>query len=352
MIRKIKDVKSMFPRILAFILLAVLIYSMPVGIYAKGNGIKDITLCPGGMPFGVRFYTRGVLIVGVTEVVCSNGKESPALDAGLHAKDVITEINGKEVNTVDEVSESIGESSGQTLELKVKRSNKEIKISLTPVASEPDGIYRAGLWIRDSTAGIGTVTFINPKNNTFAGLGHGICDVDTGELMPLLRGTVSNVTINGVTKGIKGIPGELKGYFSTEICGSLLGNTLTGVYGQMDNITSDSLPKSMSLASGDEVHEGEAYILCTVGSEQADEYKVEIVKIDKNNSDCKNFVIKIVDPALLEKTGGIVQGMSGSPVIQDGKLCGAVTHVLVNDPTSGYGIFIENMLKNMPEVVK
>ena len=310
---------------------------------------SDITLIPGGMPFGVRLYTKGVIVVGISEVENENGNQNPSIDGGLKVGDVVLEIDGKTVNTTDEVSSLISNSNGKSLSFKISRDGKEYQLQIKPVLSKNDNIYKAGLWVRDSTAGIGTVTFISPQNQTFAGLGHGICDVDTGELMPLLKGNVVDVKINGIKKGLAGIPGELKGFFSGNNIGSLYGNTPCGVYGTLSQMPDTSHSEALHLGLKNEVKLGEATIYCTIG-EKPERFSAEIVKINNNDSEQKNFVIKITDKRLLDATGGIVQGMSGSPIIQNGKLIGAVTHVLVNDPTKGYGIFIENMLKNMPEI--
>ena len=214
---------------------------------------------------------------------------------------------------------------------------------MTPVRS--DERYKAGLWIRDSTAGIGTVTFIDPATGAFAGLGHGICDSDTGELVKPGRGIVVNVAISGVEKGQAGAPGELRGYFSSGKIGSLTGNTECGVFGVFaelpEGMSGDA--KAIPAATSAETHDGDAEIICTSDSGTG-RYKVRISGIDRSGRPVKNFVVTVTDPDLIAKTGGIVQGMSGSPIIQDGKLIGAVTHVLVNSPEKGYGIFIDNML--------
>ncbi len=311
---------------------------------------SDITLTPGGMPFGVKLYTKGVIVVGISGVETENGTKNPASDGGLMSGDVILAINDTQVNTTDEVASLIGKSEGKQLSFKISRDGKEEILQITPVFSKKDNMYKAGLWIRDSTAGIGTVTFISPENKSFAGLGHGICDVDTGELMPLLKGNVVDVKINGIKKGLAGTPGELKGFFSSGKIGSLIGNTACGVYGILSELPDTSHSEPLHLGLKNEVTTGEASIYCTI-NEKPENFKAEIIKVNSNDSEQKNFVIKITDKRLLDATGGIVQGMSGSPIIQNGKLIGAVTHVLVNDPTKGYGIFIENMLKNMPEIM-
>ena len=304
----------------------------------------ELTFSPGGMPFGVRFFTRGVLVVGVTDVVGEDSTTSPAREAGIEQKDVIIKIDGKEINTAEQVTNLVENSGGKPMELVILRNGNEITLTLTPKPSKPDGIYRAGLWIRDSTAGIGTVTILDTESGRFWGLGHGICDVETGELLPLLRANVSGVTISGIEKGKKGSPGELKGYFGNAAFGKLWSNTDAGVSGEFNSLTITPPQGAMHLARASEVKEGDAYIYCTLDDNTVRKYEIQIQKIRDKDESGKNFVIKITDPTLIAKTGGIVQGMSGSPIIQNNKIVGAVTHVLVGDPTSGYGIFIENML--------
>ena len=275
--------------------------------------------------------------------VYGKGGECAAEKAGLSTKDVITSINGKIVNTVSEVIDCIEGCGGNKVNLEVIRDGEMKTISFLPEKDE-SGIYRAGIWVRDSTAGLGTVTLVNAKTGEFWGLGHGICDSDTGVLMPLLRGSVYDISVVSVRKGKAGAPGELKGYFSSSLSGILMKNTAAGVYGRFSEWDSSAcIP--MPLASRQEVKEGDATIYCTLTNGKVTEYSIRIVKITSPKGDAKNFIIEVTDSRLLEETGGIVQGMSGSTIIQNGKIVGAVTHVMVNDPTRGYGIFIENMLK-------
>lgn len=308
------------------------------------NLYKQLRLYPGGMPFGVKFYTKGVMVIGIADVDCGEKNVNPAAIAGIRVKDVIVELNGKEVLSAESVMSEIEACEGKSIHLKIERDGKYFETDLTPVLSASEQKYKAGVWIRDSTAGIGTVTFINPENNMFGGLGHGICDVDTGALMPLQKGIITDVTISGITKGTAGTPGELKGYFGVGKTGALLGNTGAGVFGFFHEIGSFNPDEALPIALRDEVHEGKAELRCTLDENTVGSYQIEIIKINPNENDLKNFVIRVIDQTLLDKTGGIVQGMSGSPIIQDGKIIGAVTHVLINDPTKGYGIFIENML--------
>ncbi len=318
---------------------------------AEQTDSKQEMLLPGGTSFGVQLQTEGVLVVGTAPVDCPGEDISPAEQAGIHAGDILSSIDGKAVNTVSGVVEQVEKSDGQPLKLTVTRQGKSLEVNLCPVRSESENTWKAGVWIRDSTAGIGTVTFYCPRSNSFSGLGHGICDSDTGVLMPLLRGSVMEVTISGIQKGHKGAPGELRGYFSSAKIGSLIGNTVCGVFGVLNKLPDYSETDLLPVATDGEIEEGDASIRCTVDGEGIKEYTVKIIKLCGNDPGGKNFVIELTDPDLLAKTGGIVQGMSGSPVIQKGKLVGAVTHVLLDEPTKGYGILIGNILKKMPEII-
>ena len=302
---------------------------------------EGLLLCPGGCAFGVKFSTQGVVVVGLSAVKAEGKECNPAESAGIKVKDILLTVDGKEVNTVNEVAEAVRNSEGRPLSLTVERGGKSKSLTLTPVETS-DG-YRAGMWLRDSTAGIGTVTYVTPETGEFGGLGHGICDVDTGVLMPLKRGSAMKVAIGGVVKGQVGRPGEIKGYFKPERSGTVVSNTACGVFGVFCEVPQE-VGKPLPVGSRYELQEGEARIICTLGDEGPQSYAVSISKIDRYGTDNKNFVITVTDEALKARSGGIVQGMSGSPIIQNGKLVGAVTHVLINDPTSGYGIFIENML--------
>lgn len=320
---------------------------------AKNASYKDLRLYPGGLPFGVKFYTDGLIVIGFSDIEDGNGRSNPAYDAGLREKDVITKINGKPATGVSQLTEEVERTGGGELTLTCKRAGRDYVVHVTPKYSETEGRYRTGLLIRDSGAGIGTLTFIDPNSLAFGGLGHGICDGDTGELIPMDRGSVLNVTISGITKGASGAPGEIKGYFSSDKTGSLISNTACGVYGHLASLP-DGLPEEpLPIAQRSELRDGDAYIYCTLDDSGIPcRYAVKISDINRSATGNKCFTVKVTDPKLIEKTGGIVRGMSGSPIIQNGKLVGAVTHVLVNDPTSGYGIFIENMLNQMSDLAR
>ena len=301
------------------------------------------TLTAGGIPFGVRFYSEGIVVVGFTEVETSLGTRTPAYDAGLRLGDVITHVSGCPVKTSEEMIRLI-EDSGTSVEITYVRDGDESTVTLMPSLSARDGRMKTGMWIRDTTAGIGTVTYINPETGEFAGLGHGICDTETGELLTMERGTVVDVRLTGISRGISGTPGELRGYFMSDKTGVLLGNTECGVYGVFTDPPSDGLA-DIPVGTRWDVMEGDAVIRCTLDDCGPMEYSVRISAIRRDSRDNRSFTVEVTDPQLLEKTGGIIQGMSGSPIIQEGKLVGAVTHVLINDPCRGYGIFIENMLE-------
>lgn len=308
----------------------------------------QLLVYPGGIPFGVKLHTQGVIVVGIASDGVSGETGSPAYIAGIRVKDIITGISGKPVNSIEEVTTAVEASGGKPLDFTVTRGDSEYTFKVTPGWDKTEEKYKAGIWIRDSTAGIGTITYIIPETLEFGGLGHGICDVDTGDLMPLLTGSVSDVTISGITRGRIGLPGELKGYFGADRLGSLIANTNSGVYGTLTSLPDGFVTEPLPIALRGEVKEGEAVIYCTLDGNSIGQYTVEISNINRADGESKSFVVTITDPTLLELTGGIVQGMSGSPIIQDGRLIGAVTHVMINDPTKGYGIFIEAMLANMP----
>ena len=302
---------------------------------------KFLVVC--GTPFGVKMFTDGVLVVDFSEIETENEKICPAINSGLSKGDIIKKICGNEVFTNEDVAEFIENSSGKTLDFLVERNGENINIFITPEIDKKSGKYKAGFWVRDSSAGIGTLTFYDPETLAFGGLGHAVCDSDTGTILPFSSGEIVPATITDVQKGVAGNPGELCGAFiGNDELGTIKINSETGLYGTLEyKISGIEIP----IAPKQEIYEGPAVILSTTDGTKAKEYDIIIEKISlSDESLTKNMVIKVLDEKLIEATGGIVQGMSGSPIIQDGKIIGAVTHVLVNDPTKGYGIFIENML--------
>lgn len=317
---------------------------------ASNIDYSTLKLYPGGIPFGVKFMTEGVIITGFSDVKTSNGKICPGTAAGLRQNDIILRINGETVIDASHLASIAENSGGSQLTVVYSRDGKEATAKLTPAYCTEEGKYKTGMYVRDSGAGIGTVTYIVPDTLSFGGLGHGICDASTGKLISMQRGSVVGVTISGVVKGLSGTPGEVRGYFSSGKTGTLLKNTECGVFGLFASLPSGLMYEPMSVGTRNDVTDGNAYILCTLDGTTPKQYEIEICNIQIDSTSNKCFTVKVTDPALLEKTGGIIQGMSGSPIIQNGKLVGAVTHVLINDPTTGYGIFIENMLHQMGDL--
>ena len=316
----------------------------------KVTDLSKIELYAGGMPFGVKITSRGLMVVGFSSTEGEN--TSPAFSAGIRVGDLIVKLNEKDVSSIDDFISMVSDSANEKITLQVLRGKKELSFSFKPYYSSDDNCYKTGIFVKDSTSGIGTVTFINPVTGAFGGLGHGICDSTSGRLVSLSRGVVLDVSINGVVKGKCGDAGELRGSFNARKIGSLSRNCSNGVFGIISLNYAKSPENKMHICPKEELHEGDAYIWCTLDESGPQKYNVSICDIDTTASTVKNFRVKVTDPKLLLKTGGIVQGMSGSPIIQDGRIVGAVTHVLINDPTQGYGIFIENMLNSMPEMLK
>lgn len=303
----------------------------------KVSRIEDVRVYVGGVPFGIKFMTEGVSVVGFEDEATN-----PAYKAGLRLYDTIIKINGKKISGNADVSEAV--SGGGEINITFLRAGKEMSIKFKPQYSENEKKYTMGVWLKDSGAGIGTLTYVT-TDGVFGGLGHGICDGDTGELVPITSGNVLGVTLNGIVKGQRGTPGELKGYFNSSKVGAIYKNTDVGVFGALTEIPELIKGKTYSIGLKNDLKEGSATVLCTLDDNVRREYSIEISNINRNADGNKCFSVKITDERLINATGGIVQGMSGSPIIQNGKLVGAVTHVLINDPTSGYGIFIENMLR-------
>lgn len=306
-----------------------------------------VTVVPVGRAVGIKLFSDGVVVVGTSDIATETGNVNPAKACGLKEGDIITHINATEVDTIEEVSALLQELEGETMSIRAIRDTRQVQLTATPVLCPADGAYKLGAWIRDSMAGIGTVTFYCPETGAFGALGHGINDTDTALLMPLESGSILPATVAGVEKGKSGAPGQLKGVFDTSATlGLLSANTNGGVFGVMtDSHWADG--QAVEVAQRDEVATGEASILCNIDRDRVDQFQVQITKVfPENEADCRDYLIKVTDPRLLDATGGIVQGMSGSPILQNGKIVGAVTHVMVDDPTSGYGIYVGRMLQH------
>ena len=317
-----------------------LINIKPVSVQVVDRRV--VALC--GTPFGIKMVTDGVMVVGTGAVTdCNSRAVSPAQTAGIQEGDIILSINGEKISSKKQLTKLVESSAGQPLSLVVRRGEQLTSLHLSPVRSSLVNSYHLGLWVRDSSAGIGTMTFYDPNNGCFAGLGHAICDVDTGQLMPLSQGEIVEASIIGVHAGKSGSPGQLQGAFvANRSIGSLYTNSYNGVYGRLLSQPVDA--QTIPMAQCQEVRQGPVKILTTVSGQKPQLFDACIEKLSLSQDEpTKNMVLRITDPDLLELSGGIVQGMSGSPIIQDGMLVGAVTHVFVNDPTRGYGIFAENM---------
>ena len=303
-------------------------------------------LIPGGELVGIEIETEGVLVVG-TDGFFSGGEEvRPASEAGLKKGDTLLTLGGERVNTNEDVTRLIADSGGKTLEATAKRDGEVFTFSLTPRRSDGSGAYKCGLWVRDMTVGVGTLTYIDPATGTAAALGHGIYDVDTGQRLTASGGRITAATFSYLRQGTVGTPGELGGYPGPGTLAAVTENRENGVFATVSQTYSET--DAVEIAFADEVKTGPAEILCTVSGEGERRFDVEITKI-RTKSDTKNLVVRVTDPELLALTGGIVQGMSGSPILQNGRLVGAVTHVFLNDPKSGYGILIEHMLDRRSE---
>lgn len=306
-------------------------------------------LTVGGAPFGIKLLMDGVMVTELGDVTdISGGTACPAADAGIEVGDVIKTAGGRPILSNSALQEVISESGGKDVSITVVRDGEESTVFLRPVFSGNSGTWRGGMWVRDSVAGIGTMTFINKATGEFAGLGHPICDSDTGGLVPLYSGEAVPVSITDAQKGEKGIPGELRGVFMKgKTYGRLYRNSSCGVFGRLTDDAVKELCEGCEefiMGYRQDVAAGPAEIYSTLGGTSPEKYSAEIESVDLSGKNSgKDMVIRITDERLLEKAGGIVQGMSGSPVIQNGRLIGAVTHVFVADPTRGYAVFAETM---------
>ncbi len=317
---------------------AVLTFS---SLQASAARVKEVV--PMGRAVGIKLFSDGVLVVGTSEVEGQN----PARACGLREGDIITHINSEEVDSIEEVRDLLQTIGGQPMSIRATRGEKQVQLTASAVQCTADGTYKLGAWIRDSMAGIGTLTYWDPETGAFGALGHGINDVDTSKLMPLQSGGLMYTEVTDVKKGVAGEPGELHGAFQVQRdLGPLAANTKSGIFGTLTDKAMTTGQTPVPVAKRKEVKVGTASILSNIAGDQVEEYQVEIVRIYPNSdTDTRDMMIRVTDPRLLETTGGIVQGMSGSPILQNGKLIGAVTHVLVSDPTQGYAILAEDMIE-------
>ncbi len=345
--------KILFLFILIFLYMFVLTRGYyPETIAVKGEEVKisDIQVIPLGEVAGIKLYTSGVLVVGTSSIEGADGQEyKPYENVDIQEGDAITSINNLIINNTEELIDAINLYEGQQISVKYVRNNQEKECKITPV-KDKQGTYKIGLWVRDSAAGVGTITFYSEDTQTFAALGHAITDIDTGDIIQTSSGEIDNVQIVSLIKGKEEQPGKIQGTIKqNSIIGSIYKNTPYGIYGiikNQENINIDN-SKKMYVATRQEINLGEAKILSNIDG-QLKEYKIEIQRTYLNNNyDNKSMVIKVVDDELLNKTGGIIQGMSGSPIIQNGKFIGAITHVFVKDPSIGYAVFADKMISEL-----
>ena len=328
-------------------------FSLPVKLLNIPIKTIDVTVAPqqfvvpSGDTIGIKMYTDGLLIVNVSEFTAADGRlVSPAKEGGLQKGDRIIAADGTPVNTTEELLNFLS-ADNLSLCLTVEREGSVFTVDVTACPVTEGEKPRLGMWVRDSTAGIGTLTYYDPKNSAFAALGHAICDPDTGDVMKLRKGNILSCKIISVVKGERGIPGELVGSFGAATIGTIKDNNELGIYGYLENYEHCEFFDAIEVATRFQIKEGEAKILADIDGKGVKQYSVNIEKVSKRSViDNKGLVIKVTDEELISKTGGIVQGMSGCPIIQNNRLIGAVTHVFVNDPTKGYGIFAENLLNS------
>lgn len=311
---------------------------------------ETLMLYPGGQPVGILLRTDGILVVGYSPIQTEQNEIHPAESAGIQAGDIIRSINGMQIIHDDEFALLINTlgAQGMDITLEIQRQNRTLHKTITPVYCQESKSYRIGLLIRDNAGGVGTLTFVNPETMQYGALGHMIANSETQRKLSILNGKLVAADIQGIQKGTAGIPGEKIGRFTDNTAlGSIEKNTSAGIFGTISerSILSETVDtQPLPVASSSEIMPGSAVIYTALDGTQVQSFSIEIEKVLPSARDGKNLVLRVTDPVLLSRTGGIVQGMSGSPIIQNGKLIGAVTHVFVNDPTRGYGILIENML--------
>ncbi len=335
-IRKIKRA------LIALLVIICLTLAFPATL-AYADAGEELYL--GGFPAGFILNTQNVEVIGLCEVDCEQGAICPAREGGVMSGDVIKNINGVTITSVGQLTATLNEDFS-VYKFEIQRGDQCINTQLTPVKDKKNGKKHFGMLVRDSLNGIGTITYINKNDLKFGSLGHPVTDT-AGNLIKINGGTLYGCSIYDVKKGLRGNPGELKGIFDNgAMLGSITENTSCGIFGKLSSDSNLSALKTVRKGEISKVEMGKAYIYSTLFGKVCEAYEISIVKVEESNKENKNFVIKINDKRLIEKAGGIVQGMSGSPIVQNGKLIGAVTHVFINDPTRGYGISIENMINS------
>ena len=324
---------------------AALLQAPSQAVVHTSAGAEGKTVIPIGKAVGIKLFSDGVLVVGLSPVETEEGSCYPGRECGLKEGDVITHINGEEVDTIEQVQAVVAQQRDTPLTIQAVRGQRQLQLT-AEAAENSQGDYQLGIWLRDSMAGIGTLTFYDPDSGIFAALGHGINDVDTAMLMPLESGSIMPASVSDVKKGESGSPGELHGQFElTRDLGTLYANTSMGIFGRMPQENLETARTPLPVASREQVETGPATILSNVRGDEVEEFEITITKVYSPDEGTRDLMLQVTDPELLALTGGIVQGMSGSPILQNGRLVGAVTHVLVNDATRGYGILAEDMFQ-------
>ena len=329
-----------------FAVLAVSVARLFIFPVTEAASVAGKSVILGGQPIGVKLYTKGIYVLRLSEVQTNNGNKEPAKKAGIRKGDYITHIDDEQIYSYEAFTKLIQDK--DKVKITLSRNGESITKTLIP-EKDKSNVYRAGIWVRDSAAGIGTLTYFDPETKSAVALGHGITDIDTKALLNHEKGQAQKVSITSVTKGTSGVPGEINGTFleQNSFLGELVKNTENGAYFIFENFNGTTIP----VADANSVKEGKAYIYSTIDGETPKAYSVNIDKIIRSSIfSPKGMMIEVTDNNLINKTGGIVCGMSGSPIVQDGKLVGAVTHVFVNNPEKGYGIFIENMLAEAEKI--
>lgn len=334
-------------KITAFLLTFVFAFSS-LCMTAFADEAKERYVLVSGQSIGIAMMSKGLIVTRTAVVTTTDGKHHyPAAEAGIRSGDIITHINGEEIVSAEFFSKTVNGSNGSRLKLRYLRNDKQREVSLSPLMDSENGEYKLGIMVRDGTSGLGTITFVDESKGVYGALGHSVTDVSTGIIVPTLNGKISNASIDSIVKSKSGTPGELCGSFNIiKFWGNIVKNNEYGIYGHyFDKISLQDMER-VGVCRRDDIKIGKAQILCTLDDNVPQYYDVAILKINSQSSkDVKGLVIEVTDERLIEKTGGIVQGMSGSPIIQDGKIVGAVTHVMINDPLRGYGIFIDWMLE-------
>jgi len=332
-----------FSLLLAFLVISYIVVSYIESKAAISNEAKfdnmldDMEICIGGEAVGIKILATGVLVM-----------ESEK-NADISVGDIILEVNSTPIDSNTALISEVQKANGNNVSLKINRNGEIQKITVKPEYSEVTKMYELGLWVKDSSAGVGTISFYDRKNNLFAALGHGITETNNNVIIPINSGAIVKTKITEVNRGEKKNPGDIKGILYTNVLGQIITNTPYGIYGTLEE-NMDKTKDTIRVANKLDVVEGPAKIYCTLENNKVEEYDVNIERVLYNSSGNKNMVVKITDEKLIQKTGGIIQGMSGSPIVQNGKLIGAVTHVFYNDPTQGYGVFAETMINDMVNI--